>query len=1221
MLESSTIVDGAVWFLNNTAAISSSLTSNTFKALTAEVNTDAVKDAISSNVQTQLENGVVTNTVKSAISGAVSASLWNTVDEYTSAITGAVSGEINSDINTPAVKSAISSAVSSSLWNDVGTEYTSAIIGAVSGDLYNDLALSNGITGGITGDVVDDLYNWFATDNAASNYRNYISLNTYNDLYDWFATDNAASDYRNSITSDTATDLFYWFIDMEGENYRNSISSYVATQLYNWFTTSTSYKNSISSSVYNDLITDDSYTNNISDAVSASVKTHMINYEINNIVSNVENYFTTGEGNLSNDIIDGTSGYFITGGGGDLTDIIADGASGYFTTGPGDLTDTIVNDVSNYFENNSSLQNTIADGASGYFTTGAGDLTDIIADGASGYFINDSALETTIMHGALFHFITGGDGDLTDIIADGASGYFTTGAGAETLIDDATTNIESYFTTSPGNDLIIDPVTSNWNQDFTDLYDNWSNSLYSSSAQFAEELQFFSKANLIQFVNSEDFYFNNFPLSLTATQNAITGAATYQQFLDKMIELDPLYENSNTIRIRNEQAIIQAQIDAENGEGVLDFYDLWDYDSFDYVIEDNQKINIYGDDRFITLTGSYGVFANLLNVGLASVTSYWDECIEGEDCVIQAPDVIFDDNNSNISISSSIWIKLLDLTTENEGDLLSKIKLRITDLNELKKCYLTLHNAQYESNINHPWKRIKFPILDWKLIDFQLQIKIGNIRKNHIFYQDGIKYNNYCYFWTAPNGVDMVPSGVNRDTELSFSIIIDETLPVLKYSDLTLPNWYNAVEEDPYRDLRNNSILNLRTAIWSWALTPPPDGPGWHWYNPEWNITQPLQLPLLNMTFPANSEYIFEAKALLPHIEKISSAITGLKYGFGLVMEAWAYEGEEIHEVIYSDSPLTSNIGQLIFTNCYMSGRKFSNSTGVIAEKDSFIGGTTWNTIQAKVPNLSIPSNWFNPNTSIGENSQISVKNIMIKFSFKTNFDITKQGKIDWDDLIGINHFNGGVYLKDFALYASNPQGESFVDANNIKFYNDGLESPAYEKVFENGNLKTGLIKSDGTVSLDSDNVVDYLLGRRKIPGLKTASLISDSLLVNRNLRVLNSFEAKSKSFLINDQQHNNMLLQHGSLEGPEHGVYIRNVIKSNSNSHLIEFPDYWSWLINPDSITVIITPMGRWQELWYEVTEKGIIIRNNKDEFIECSIQINAERIDVNKLQLRIEK
>jgi len=40
------------------------------------------------------------------------------------------------------------------------------------------------------------------------------------------------------------------------------------------------------------------------------------------------------------------------------------------------------------------------------------------------------------------------------------------------------------------------------------------------------------------------------------------------------------------------------------------------------------------------------------------------------------------------------------------------------------------------------------------------------------------------------------------------------------------------------------------------------------------------------MTFPANSEYIFEAKALLPHIEKISSAITGLKYGFGLVMEA-----------------------------------------------------------------------------------------------------------------------------------------------------------------------------------------------------------------------------------------------------------------------------------------------------------------------------------------------
>jgi len=68
---------------------------------------------------------------------------------------------------------------------------------------------------------------------------------------------------------------------------------------------------------------------------------------------------------------------------------------------------------------------------------------------------------------------------------------------------------------------------------------------------------------------------------------------------------------------------------------------------------------------------------------------------------------------------------------------------------------------------------------------------------------------------------------------------------------------------------------------------------------------------------------------------------------------------------------------------------------------------------------------------------------------------------------------------------------------------------------------------------------------------------MTESALVNRNLRVLNSFEAKSKSFLIDDQQHNNLLLQHGSLEGPEHGVYIRDVIKSNSNSHLIEFPDY----------------------------------------------------------------
>ena len=69
--------------------------------------------------------------------------------------------------------------------------------------------------------------------------------------------------------------------------------------------------------------------------------------------------------------------------------------------------------------------------------------------------------------------------------------------------------------------------------------------------------------------------------------------------------------------------------------------------------------------------------------------------------------------------------------------------------------------------------------------------------------------------------------------------------------------------------------------------------------------------------------------------------------------------------------------------------------------------------------------------------------------------------------------------------------------------------------------------------------------------------------------------------------------LEHGSLEGPENGVYVRGKCESN----VIELPDYWTGLVDEDTITVQITPVGGWQQIYVEKIE------DNKPEKIRREV------------------
>lgn len=112
---------------------------------------------------------------------------------------------------------------------------------------------------------------------------------------------------------------------------------------------------------------------------------------------------------------------------------------------------------------------------------------------------------------------------------------------------------------------------------------------------------------------------------------------------------------------------------------------------------------------------------------------------------------------------------------------------------------------------------------------------------------------------------------------------------------------------------------------------------------------------------------------------------------------------------------------------------------------------------------------------------------------------------------------------------------------------------------------------------------------------------------------------APGKKFNIPHPSKPGYRLVHGCLEGPEFGVYHRGRL---SNTNKIILPDYWTNLINPETITVHLTPRKFHQELYVKSIEWGKVINiiNNSGGPIDCDYIVHAERIDISKLIVEVE-
>ena len=116
---------------------------------------------------------------------------------------------------------------------------------------------------------------------------------------------------------------------------------------------------------------------------------------------------------------------------------------------------------------------------------------------------------------------------------------------------------------------------------------------------------------------------------------------------------------------------------------------------------------------------------------------------------------------------------------------------------------------------------------------------------------------------------------------------------------------------------------------------------------------------------------------------------------------------------------------------------------------------------------------------------------------------------------------------------------------------------------------------------------------------------------INAKDIVTETVSKESCNFLIDHQGQPGKKLRYTSLEGPEAGVYFRGRLK---DSHTITLPEEWEWLVDEESITVQLQPIGdrHFHINVVEFDNKKIHIMEADDKPIDCFYHVYGERKDI---------
>jgi hypothetical protein len=215
-----------------------------------------------------------------------------------------------------------------------------------------------------------------------------------------------------------------------------------------------------------------------------------------------------------------------------------------------------------------------------------------------------------------------------------------------------------------------------------------------------------------------------------------------------------------------------------------------------------------------------------------------------------------------------------------------------------------------------------------------------------------------------------------------------------------------------------------------------------------------------------------------------------------------------------------------------------------------------------------------------------------------------------------------GNFGNSIAFWLNNSSGSGGSSSPNVgnmlSFLNDARQTSIYTTSGEHFRISEGTGTNFYTTASFAAPVV--ISTTTQSNGTNTGALIvGGGIGVGGNVNINGSLNAITKSFLINHPTKPGMRLRYGSLEGPENGVYIRGRLTGTTT---IQLPDYWTKLVDPNSITVQLTPIGKHQKLYVEAIKDNTVIVENDAMFggsIDCYYVIFAERADTDKLEVEM--
>ena len=181
----------------------------------------------------------------------------------------------------------------------------------------------------------------------------------------------------------------------------------------------------------------------------------------------------------------------------------------------------------------------------------------------------------------------------------------------------------------------------------------------------------------------------------------------------------------------------------------------------------------------------------------------------------------------------------------------------------------------------------------------------------------------------------------------------------------------------------------------------------------------------------------------------------------------------------------------------------------------------------------------------------------------------------------------------------------TFGNDSDLAIYHDGLHSYIADKGTGDLRLTTTTLRvrnaadtANQIVAVEGGAVTLYHNGNTKLVTTSTGVTVTGLL------------TADTKSFTIDHPTKEGMKLRYGSLEGPEHGVYVRGRLNGENT---IELPEVWLGLVDENTITVNLTPIGK-GECWVEDIQNNTVTVGGH---LNCFYMVLAERKDVEKLEV----